>query len=105
MSAESGEGSGESQPRSWIFLTNHAHVLLQVAHRPDATVREIAARVGITERAAHRILADLVAERYIERERVGRRNRYRVDPSRPLRHAQLSHLQVGALLSALGRDG
>ena len=58
----------------WKFLTNHAHVLLCVAHEPEILLREIADAVGITERAAHRIIAELEEGGYISRERNGRRN-------------------------------
>jgi DNA-binding MarR family transcriptional regulator len=70
----------------WTFLTNHAHVLLCVARDADVRLRDIADSVGITERAAQRIVADLVEAGYLEREREGRRNRYAVRPDVPLRH-------------------
>lgn len=85
----------------WTFLTNHAHVLICVTRDPGMLVREIADQVGITERAAQRILAELIAAGYIERERDGRRNRYRVHPELPLRHPLERHHRVGDLLSAL----
>jgi predicted ArsR family transcriptional regulator len=85
----------------WVFLTNHAHVLLQVARRPDATLRQVAERVGITERAAHRIMADLVADGYVTRTRVGRRNHYRIHAKRSLRHPETAGTEVGALLDLL----
>jgi DNA-binding IclR family transcriptional regulator len=87
----------------WTFLTSHGSVLLEVAREPDATVREIAERAGLTERQAHRVLADLVAAGYLQRQRVGRRNRYRVDDALPLRHPSVAHRRVGELLSALSR--
>jgi DNA-binding Lrp family transcriptional regulator len=61
-------------------LTNHAKVLLTVANDPDVRIRDLAAAVGVTERSAHRILADLVQDGYVSRERVGNRSRYKVDP-------------------------
>ena len=61
----------------WSFLTNYGLVLTYIGHYPDSTGLEIARAVGITERAARKIVADLLAEGYIEREKVGRRNRYR----------------------------
>src|SRR4051794_5810167 len=64
---------------SWVFLSNHAHVLLCIAQDPMSRARDIAERVGITERAAQRIVADLIRERYITRTKVGRRNRYEID--------------------------
>ncbi len=86
---------------SWTFLTSHGFVLLEVVQAPRSTVREIAARVGLTERQAHRVLADLVAEGYVHRERVGRRNHYRVDRSVPMRHPIVSDRRIGELLDAL----
>ena len=88
---------------SWTFLTNHAHALVVLARDPDARVRDIAAAVGITERAAQRILGDLVEAGYVIREREGRRNRYEIDPSRPLRHPLEREHAVGELLDAVGR--
>lgn len=63
---------------AWSFLTNHARVLLCITENPSARVREIAERVGVTERAAHRIINDLVAGGYVSRQRIGRRNQYTV---------------------------
>jgi hypothetical protein len=85
----------------WMFLTNHAHVLLCLARDPDARVRDIAEVVGITERAAHRILADLIAEGYATSTRVGRRNHYKVNPRGKLRHPFFRNLSVGPLLDVL----
>ncbi len=87
---------------AWTFLTNHAHVLLCLARDPSIRLRDVAALVGITERAAQRIVADLVAEGYVTRMRAGRRNRYRVNASAPLRHPLDSDHAVGDLLRALG---
>ncbi|HZQ82909.1 MAG TPA: MarR family transcriptional regulator [Gaiellaceae bacterium] len=88
---------------SWAFLTSHGSVLLQVAGSPDSTVREIAEAARLTERQAHRVLADLVDEGYIVRERRGRRNHYRVNSNRPMKHPLVADKRVGELLSALGR--
>ena len=99
--------SGDQQQRpsptapSWDFLTNHAHVLLCVAHDPGIRLRDIAAAVGITERAAHRILSQLVEEGYVLRERQGRRNRYQVVAGRPMRHPLVEQREVGELLEVL----
>jgi MarR family len=87
----------------WTFLTNHAHVLVCLAEEPDVRGRDIATRVGITERAAQAIVADLVAAGYVTRVRVGRRNRYQVHPEAPLRHPLESDHTVGELLVTLGR--
>jgi DNA-binding transcriptional ArsR family regulator len=85
----------------WDFLTNHAHVLICVADDPGIRLRDIAAAVGITERAAHRILSELVEEGYVVRERQGRRNRYEVKPDLPLRHPLVNGREVGDLLKIL----
>lgn len=85
----------------WDFLTNHAHVLTCVAGDPGIRLRDIAAAVGITERAAHRIVSELVEEGYVLRERDGRRNRYQVVPERPLRHPLVKEREVGDLLDVL----
>jgi predicted transcriptional regulator len=93
--------SSTDEPKTWTFLTNHAQVLLCLAETPDVRLRDVAERVGITERAIQRILADLVEAGYVKTERVGRRNRYTVDREHAMRHsAQLGH-EVGALLEAL----
>lgn len=94
-----------AQRRGWTFLTNHAHVLVCVATTPDATGRDIAAQVGITERAVQAIVADLVAGGYVVRTREGRRNRYSLNPDLPLRHPIERDHTVGELLAALGYDG
>lgn len=65
--------------RAWGFLTNHAHVLIQIARDPRTTVREMAQNTGITERAAHSVLRDLRDARIVLVERDGRRNAYRID--------------------------
>jgi predicted transcriptional regulator len=91
-----------SAPRTrWDFLTNHAHVLTCIADDPGARLRDIAAAVGITERAAHRILSELVEEGYVRRERHGRRNRYTVVADRPMRHPLVQEREVGDLLEIL----
>ena len=86
---------------TWNFLTNHTHVLLCVWEDPEARVRDIAARVGITERAVQRILQELEAEGYLLRQRVGRRNRYRIRADRPLRHPLQHHRPVSVLLALI----
>jgi DNA-binding IclR family transcriptional regulator len=85
----------------WTFITSHGSVLLEVAREPDATVRQIATRAGLTERQAHRILSDLAEEGYLVRERVGRRNHYRVNPGAPMRHPSVRARRIGELLQAL----
>lgn len=87
----------------WTFVTNHARALVCIAEDPQVRVREIAQRIGITERAAQSLVNDLVDAGYVTRKRVGRRNRYEVDASLPLRHAHDQRLEVGTLLTALQR--
>lgn len=88
-------------PIAWSFLTNHARVLLCITEDPTVRQREIADRVGVTERAAHRILNDLVAGGYVSRQRIGRRNRYTVRHDLPLPD-RLSRTQpIGELLAIL----
>jgi DNA-binding MarR family transcriptional regulator len=94
--------SHKSSAAPWTFVTNHAAVLLSIARDPEARLRDIAERVGITERAAQRILRDLVDGGYVERRRVGRRNVYAVRPQQYMRHQVVRHHQIGALLAVLG---
>jgi hypothetical protein len=82
----------------WTFLTNHGHVLVCIAGDPGIRGRDIAARVGITERAAQAIIADLVEGGYVKRTRVGRRNHYEIDLDRPLRHPVEQPHTTGELL-------
>ena len=83
--------------KEWTFLTNHGHVLVCVAKNPDVRVSEIADLVGIGERAAHRILGDLVRDGYVNRKKSGRRNFYSVNFNRPLRHPLESDHSIGEL--------
>jgi predicted transcriptional regulator len=76
-------------------------VLLCIARNPDARVRDIAEIVGITERAAQRILADLIAEGYASKKKAGRRNHYTVNPNGELRHPFFRNVSVGPLLEVL----
>ena len=93
--------SSTEEPKTWTFLTNHAQVLLCLAETPDIRLRDVAERVGITERAAQRILAELVESGYVKIERVGRRNRYTVDRHHAMRHTAQLGYEIGALLKAL----
>jgi predicted transcriptional regulator len=87
----------------WTFLTNHARALVCIAEDPQVRLREIAQRIGITERAAQSLVNDLVEAGYVTRKRVGRRNRYEIDGSVPLRHVRDRQLDVGTLLTAFQR--
>jgi predicted ArsR family transcriptional regulator len=92
---------GDERERTWTFLTNHAHVLLCIATDPGVRLRDVATAVGITERAAQRIVTELVDDGYLERSRVGRRNTYRVNPTRPLRAPFDNDRRVEELIAAL----
>jgi DNA-binding IclR family transcriptional regulator len=87
--------------RTWAFVTSHGAMLIEVARTPDATVRELAERAALTERQAHRVLGDLVEGGYVERERIGRRNRYRINEAAPMRHPSLASHHIGELLDVL----
>lgn len=78
--------SSSGQSPGWTFLTNHSHVLICLHRDPKVRTREVAERVGITERAVQRIVVELEAAGVITREKDGRRNVYHIDLSRPLRH-------------------
>jgi DNA-binding IclR family transcriptional regulator len=93
--------SSEQQPRTWTFLTNHTQVLLCIAQDSDARLRDVAQRVGITERAAQRIAADLVEAGVLERHRIGRRNHYVINREATMRHAAQAEQHVGPLLDLL----
>src|SRR6188472_3434355 len=93
--------SSESDTKTWRFLSNHTQVLLCLHHDPDARFRDIAETVGITERAAQRIVADLIESGYVESERVGRRNHYRVNADVAMRHPSQDGHDIGELLRLL----
>ena len=86
---------------SWSFLTNHAQVLLCIAHDPGIRLREIGEAVGITERAAHRIVVELAAAGYISRTRNGRRNHYTIQSHLPLPDPLAREQKIGDLLAIL----
>jgi predicted transcriptional regulator len=88
--------------RTWTFLTNHTQVLLCIAENPDVRLRDVAQTVGITERAAQRILTDLVEAGYVERERVGRRNSYTINRDGAMRHSAQVGQEVAGLLDLFG---
>jgi DNA-binding IclR family transcriptional regulator len=94
--------SSENNEKPWTFVTNHTQVLLCLAEDPHVRLRDVAERVGITERAAQRILADLVESGYVERRRQGRRNVYTVDRERMMRHQAQDGHEIGDLLDLLG---
>ena len=89
----------------WLpFLTNHTQVLLCVSREPGIRLREIGKSIGITERAAHRILAELIDQGYVTAERVGRRNYYTVHPDRPIEHPGAGR-NVGELIAFFDGEG
>jgi DNA-binding IclR family transcriptional regulator len=92
-----------SAPPSWTFLTRHAQALLCIAEDPGIRLRDIGEQVGITERAAHRIVGELEAAGYISRERRGRRNHYTVTLKAPLPDRVAREQKVGDLLNVLTR--
>jgi predicted ArsR family transcriptional regulator len=89
---------------SWLFLSNHGNVLLCIARDPSIRISELADRVGIGERAAQKIIADLAADGYITRTKDGRRNRYTINREARLRHPLFSDLTIEPLVDALS-DG
>jgi hypothetical protein len=86
---------------SWLFLTNHMHVLASISRAPDATIRQTATTVGISERAAAQIIKDLEEGGYLTRTRIGRRNQYLIHRDLPLRHPMHGHRTIGELLDCL----
>ena len=94
-----------AQPgKPWRFVTNHTQVLLCIARDPDVRLRTIAESVGITERAAQRIVHDLIEAGFVESERVGRRNRYLVNRNLRMRHRAQEDHRIGELLDLLKLD-
>jgi DNA-binding MarR family transcriptional regulator len=89
----------EAETPGWTFLTNHSHVLLCLARDPEISVRQVSLQVGITERSVQRIVAELEAAGYLERNRRGRRNRYAIRRGLALRHPIEMHKRVGDLIA------
>jgi len=92
--------SEDSKP--WRFVTNHTQVLLCISRDDEVRLRDIAERVGITERAAQRIVADLVEAGFVERKKLGRRNHYSIDRRAKMRHPAQVNQEIGDLLDLLG---
>lgn len=104
--AEADSAGARAGRNGWTFLSNHGHVLVCIAGDPGIRGRDIADRVGITERATQAIIADLVEDGYVTRTRIGRRNHYQVNPDMPLRHPVEQPHSVGELLRLVaGRPG
>ena len=87
--------------RSWTFLTNHGHVILCLAQGQSMTARELSVLIGITERSVQTILADLIADGYVTKSKVGRRNSYTVNRNGRMRHPVEAAHTVGELIDAL----
>jgi DNA-binding IclR family transcriptional regulator len=86
---------------SWSFLTNHARVLLCIAHDPDARLRDIAASLGITDRSVYGIVTDLTAAGYVVKHRDGRRSRYQIQAHLPLPEPASKEPAIGEVLALL----
>ena len=93
----------DAQQRPWTFLTNHARVLVLISQDSEIRLRDLSAAIGITERSAQRIVAELEEAGYLTHERVGRRNRYQVSLEVGLRHPHEQDVEVGLLLGLFSR--
>jgi hypothetical protein len=102
--SQKADGATKTQETRWSLLTPHALVLLCIAKAPDTRVRDIAELVGISERGAHQIVADLVGARYVQRTRVGRRNRYAIEEKTALKNGPLKHRRVASIIALLGPE-
>ena len=85
----------------WSFLTNHARVLLCIAHDPGVRLRDIAARTGVTERTAYGIVTDLTEAGYVVKHKDGRRNRYQIQAHLPLPETDSQERTIGEILALL----
>ena len=85
----------------WTFLSNHAHVLILLDMEPGLVLREVAARVGITERAVQRIVQELEVEGFLKREKVGRCNQYEINRSNHMRHPVEAHCTIAQFLDLI----
>lgn len=94
---------GKSASASWTFFSNYAHVLICIVREPTIRLRDIADKVGITERAVQKIVFELEEAGAIEKHREGRRNHYSVDLSFPLRHEVEHHIAIGDILKPIMR--
>ncbi len=103
MSARPNKKAPQKAERRWTFLSNHAHALLCLASQPDMRIRDMAASIGITERAVQMILANLEEEGLVQHRREGRRNVYTLHLDHPLRHPLESHRSVRELMELLLR--
>lgn len=99
--AKTVEEKPASERNRWTFLTNHAHVLILLSQDPSLVLREVATKIGITERAVQRIIADLEQDGFIKREKVGRKNQYHILVKHPLRHPIEAHRTIGDLIAMI----
>lgn len=90
-----------AQTHNWTFFSNYAHVLVCLAENPQARLRDVADRVGITERTAHRLIVELEEAGIVEREKEGRRNHYVIHADAHLRHEIEEHCTVGEMLETV----
>ncbi|MEZ4235769.1 MAG: winged helix-turn-helix domain-containing protein [Myxococcota bacterium] len=90
---------------TWTFLSNHAHVVILLGNDPALRMRDLAERIGVTERAIQRIVHELAEAGYLEVHKEGRRNRYEVRRDRTLRHPIEAGVRVGALIDLVDRPG
>jgi DNA-binding MarR family transcriptional regulator len=102
--SQKADGATKTQETRWSLLTPHALVLLCIAKAPDTRVRDIAELVGISERGAHQIVADLVGARYVQRTRIGRRNRYAIEDKTALKQGPIKHRRVASIIALLGPE-
>jgi predicted ArsR family transcriptional regulator len=101
----SDRGRADEDDPKWTFLSNHSHVLICLHQDPELTLREVANRVGITERSVQRILGELEDAGYLRRERRGLRNHYRFKTTAPLRHPIEEHCKIGDLIRMVEAAG
>ena len=85
----------------WSFLTNHARVLLCIAHDPGVRLRDIAARTGVSERTAYGIVTDVTEAGYVVKHKDGRRNRYQIQAHLPLPETDTRKGTIGEILALL----
>lgn len=95
----------DAERRPWTFLTNHARVLVMISEDSEIRLRDLSATIGITERSAQRIVAELEEAGYLTHERVGRRNSYEVSLEVGLRHPHEQDVEVGLLLALFSKAG
>lgn len=91
----------ETRMSTWTFITNHARVMMVITQDPTVRLRDIASTLDITERAAQRIVTELVDEGYLSRKREGRRNTYTIHPHKRLRAAPASSTEIGEFIDLL----